>query len=184
MTWLLVFVSMVAVSFMLVVAYRLGLQYGVGTMDLVTLLLTPFQTLNAESLPTWFTKKSGKRIHSFFSPGFSGNLVLLMWAVMGSLLALAFMSNIRAMLLKPVYEHPIDSTKDIFKVGKTPINGGNGGFWVEYLKASSNPWERLAAEKGFTWESTDKAEKRRLIREEVYLHGTHSVIRNPEAVAL
>ena len=183
MTWLLILVSMFTVSLMLVLASCLGLQYGVGTRDIVTLLLTPFQTLNAESLPTWFTTKSDKVSPSFFSKGFSGNLLLLIWAVMGSLLAMAFMSNIRAMLLKPVYENPIDSTKDIFKAGKIPMNGRDGGYWAEFLKVSANPWERLAFEKGITWVNRDTDHLERLMREEVYSYGTHVVLRNPEAIA-
>ena len=40
-TWLLIFIAMIAVSFTLVVASYVGLQYGVGTTDTFTLLLTP-----------------------------------------------------------------------------------------------------------------------------------------------
>ena len=126
-SWLLILISMLSVSFSLVLASRLGLQYGVGTKDMVTLLLSPFQTLNAEPLPWWFNKdKRGERNgygkHSLFTPGFTGNYLLLMWALLGSLISLVFKWNIRAMLMKPVFQKPIDSTKDIFTGEKTTFN--------------------------------------------------------------
>ena len=180
MTWLFVFVSMVTVSLMLLIASQLGIQYGVGTSDVITLLLTPFQTLNAESLPTWFIKKD--RTTRVFSPGFSGNFILLMWAVMGSLIALAFMSNIRAMLLKPVYEQPIETTKDIFDVGRIPIIK-EGSFFTQYFKTSENPWQRLAYEKRYSISLKDKKEEERVTKEEVHNHGTHVILKHPEKMA-
>ena len=139
---------MLSVSLVLVLASYAGDQYGVGTKDFIIIMLTPFQTLNAESLPSWFVKKEGQKLQNkkFFSPGFAGNFLLLMWAVLGSLISMAFLSNIRAMLMKPVYQKPIDSTEDIFKVGKKPLIGG--GMWPNYLRTSSNEWERLAGETG------------------------------------
>ena len=57
-------------------------------------------------------------------------------------LNLPLYSNNRAMLLKPSYEAPNDSTQDIVERGITPINS-NGGFWEDYLLNSVNAWEKL-----------------------------------------
>ena len=95
-------------------------------------------------------------------------------------ISFAFMSNIRAMLLKPSYETPVDSTEELLKRGIIPINS-NGGFWEEYLLSSINPWERLAGEKGITFQSG--AEQQKLIREKVKMEGSHASLENTEAVA-
>ena len=186
-SWLLILISMLSVSFSLVLASRLGLQYGVGTKDMVTLLLSPFQTLNAEPLPSWFNKdkkgeiRNGYRKHSFFTPGFTGNYLLLMWALLGSLISMAFMCNIRAMLMKPVFQKPIDSTKDIFSGEKTTFNNYAGGFWPEYLETSTNKWERLAAETGYAFKTIK--EKEEAIIKNIYEEGSHVSLENPEYIA-
>ena len=95
-------------------------------------------------------------------------------------ISFAFMSNIRATLLKPSYETPVDSTEELLKRGITPINS-NGGFWEEYLLSSINPWERLAGEKGITFESG--SQQQRLIREKVKMEGSHASLENTEAIA-
>ena len=95
-------------------------------------------------------------------------------------ISLFFMSNIRAMLLKPSYETPVDSTEELLKRGIIPINS-NGGFWEEYLLSSINPWERLAGEKGITFESG--SHQQRLIREKVKMEGSHASLENTEAIA-
>ena len=187
-TWLLIFISMLAVSFTLVAASYVGLQYGVGTTDTVTLLLTPFQTLNAEPLPSWFSKEKprmGSKKHSgsceVMSPGFTGNYLLLMWAVMGSLITMAFMCNIRAMLMKPVFQKPIDTTKDIFTWDKITINSDAGSFWPEYLKTSTNEWERLAGETGYAFLTAHEREED--IIQKIYKDGSHVSLENPEYIA-
>ena len=121
-TWILILIAMLTVSASLLVASGFGLTYGVGTKDKVLFLMVPFGTLNAEYLPSWFetkvrNSKYAKRV-SFLSPGFSGNFILLLWTIIGSFITMAFLCNIRAMLMKPVYERPIDSTQDIFEYGK------------------------------------------------------------------
>lgn len=86
----------------------------------------------------------------------------------------------RAMLLKPEYELPVDSTEELLKRGIVPINS-NGGFWEEYLLSSINPWERLAGEKGITFQSG--SEQQWLIREKVRREGSHASLENTEAIA-
>ena len=147
-SWIMIAVSLLSVSFACGVASKVGQSYGVGTLDIVLIILFPFGTLNAEPLPRWFTKKKKEKADSntFFTPGFAGNGLLLMWTVMASFLTMAFLSNIRAMLMIPVHEHPIDTTSDIFKHDKIPLINLEGSFWREYLLESSNPWERRAGE--------------------------------------
>ena len=178
---------MLAVSLSLVLASHLGLKYGVGTKDTVTLLLSPFQTLNAEPMPSWFSKverkgrRKGSRNLAFFTPGFTGNYLLLMWAVLGSLITMAFMCNIRAIMMKPVFKKPIDSTKDIFIGKKTTNNNYAGAFWQDYLATSTNKWERLAAETGYAFK-TNK-EKEVAIIKNIYEDGSHVSLENPEYIA-
>ena len=164
---------MLATSLMLLIASRAGLAYGVGTADITSVLFTPFQTLNAEYLPAWFNRRRNRR---FFSPGFTGNYLLLMWAVLGNLITMALLCNIRAMLMKPVFEKPIDSTKDLIIVGKIPTTMSTG-FWIDYLKTSSNDWERLAGETGDSFKT--KEEENRVMIEKVYEAESHVFLSSP-----
>ena len=84
------------------------------------------------------------------------------------------------MLLKPSYESPMDSTRDILQRGITPINS-NGGFWEDYLLNSVNAWEKLAGQTGITFSSGAQQEK--LIRENVKREGSHASLENTEAIA-
>ena len=174
-TWLLILISMVATSLMLLIASRAGLSYGVGTADITSVFLTPFQTLNAEHLPAWFSRRGNRRI---FSTGFTGNYLLLMWAVLSSLITMAFLCNIRAMIMKPVFQKPIDHTKDIFTVDKIPINNLAGSMMPEYLKTSSNKWERLAGETGYACKSL--SEMNRAFVEKVYEADSHVILTTAE----
>ena len=73
--------------------------------------------LNAESYPSWFeVTYQGNRLgmHLLFPRGFSANLVLLVWSVLGSVLAYGFLSNYRTMLLSPVLETPVETAQDVF----------------------------------------------------------------------
>ena len=101
----------------------------------------------------------------------------------------------RAMLLKPSFETPNDSTEQILKRGITPINSNGkelrelhrseitlqGGFWEDYLRSSINEWEKLAGETGITFRSGHEQEE--LIRQNVRGDGTHASLENTEAIA-
>ena len=102
----------------------------------------------------------------------------------------------RAMLLKPSFEAPNDSTEQILKRGITPINSNGkslrkdyngyvtklqGGFWEDYLRSSINVWEKLAGETGITFRSGQEQEE--LIRRNVRGDGTHASLENTEAIA-
>ena len=145
-----------------------GQSYGVGTPDKVSMCLIPFGILKAEPMPKWFTKASAKTHPKFrqdtlclFSRGFAGNGLLLIYCVCGTFLSMAFIrflwfimtivslftifeSNIRASLMIPTYEQPIDTTENIFQYNKVPLVNLEGSFWKDYLMASPNYWERKA----------------------------------------
>ena len=125
--------------------------------------------LNAEGLNN-VDRYSAKR---FFSPGFARNFVLLMWSVTGSLLAMAFLSTIRTMLLSPKYEKPIESTMDVVSYGKIPILGSKNGLWPAFLRTSSNPWEQIAGDIGITYDTHNDA---RELMKKVHTMGTHSIL--------
>ena len=193
-SWLLIFVSMLIISLVLVFISHVSLKYGFGTHDRITLLLLPFQMMNAEPFPSWFNKK--KRNHNnrqndrtseepelsrVLNPGFTGNYLLLMWSFAGMFITLAFMSNTRAMLMKPIFEKPIDTTETLLQKGKIPINSNAGGFWQEYLVNSVNEWESIAGKTGIAFESGP--ERKFLIQHSVKKDGTHVSLENNEAIA-
>ena len=142
-----------------------GQSYGVGTPDKVSMCLIPFGILKAEPMPKWFTKRSvqthPKDALCLFSRGFAGNGLLLIYCVCGTFLSMAFIrllrhimtkflpfnihgSNIRASLMIPTYEQPIDTTENIFQYNKVPLVNLEGSFWKDYLMESPNYWERRA----------------------------------------
>ena len=188
-SWLLILASIIIVSIILVFISNVSLRIGVGTHDTITLLLVPFQMMNAEPFPSWFNKSRPSKksqykhikAHSFLTPGFTGNYFLLMWSFAGMFITLAFMSNIRAMLMKPIFEKPIDSTETLIEKGKVPINSNDGGFWQEYLVNSVNSWERIAGTTGVAFKSGQ--EQNMLIQHSVKKDGTHVSLENNEAIA-
>ena len=94
---------------------------------------------------------------------------------------MAFLSNIRNMLLSPVLEKPVDSTKDLILSGKIPINAYAGGFWPKYLQTSPNEWEQKAFEIGEPYEK--KSMRNILLQTMVYGDGTHSLLTTYEFIA-
>ena len=44
-------------SLVLLLVSKVGISYGVGTADITAMIITPFQMLNAEHLPVWFSKR-------------------------------------------------------------------------------------------------------------------------------
>ena len=109
-------------------------------------------------MPTWFyvpyqANRAGLQRHWLISPGFSGNLMLLTWSVMGGLLVLFALSLWREKLLMPMYEDPVDTAEDVLKRGLIPyvaggthhLAAGQGEFWIEHMRQSDNPvYQQLA----------------------------------------
>lgn len=181
-SWAMTGLAMLTVSLFLMLVSYLGSHYGVGTRDYVDVLIVPFRMLNAEAFPNWFDQNlQHPSRQKFFMPGFTGSSVLLLWSLFGSVIAMAFLSNIRNMLLSPVLEKPVDSTKDLILTGKIPINAFKGGFWPGYLQTSPNEWERKAYEIGEPYE--EKSMRDVLLQTVVYADGTHSLLTTYEFIA-
>ena len=181
-SWVCIGASLLLMSSLLTLVSYLGTHYGVGTTEYVNVLLVPLGMLNAESMPSWFNQnhRHPSRQRTFM-PGFTGNYLLLLWSLTGMLLALAYLSNIRAMLLTPAFEKPVDYTKDLFAMGKIPVNDYKYGMWPQVLKNSPNKWERKAYETGFAFEKW--SDRDILLETAVYAEGTHSLLTSFEFVA-
>ena len=103
LSWLLILVSLVVVSLAVLGTGLVSAQYGVGSRHTSALLFLPFQMLNAEPFPKWFSSgRGGRGAGRLVLPGLAGNTLLLSWSIAGMFLTFAFICNIRAMLLKPV----------------------------------------------------------------------------------
>ena len=177
----LIGISLVLISSLLTIVAYLGTRYGVGTKDYVSVLLVPFRMLNAESMPRWFDQNNQHPSRQkTFMPGFTGHYLLLLWSMTGWFLAMAYLSNIRAMLLSPNYAKPVDYTKDLFSLGKVPVNAYKYGMWPRVLKNSPNKWEQKAYEVGFSMDYP--SDRDLLLQTAVYEDGTHSLLTTYELV--
>ena len=78
--------------------------------------------------------------------GFSSNLVLLMWCVWGGFLLHILECNYLTVLVKPVYEKPIDTAEDIIERDIMVLSGPERESYIELLKRSPCPLTRAVAE--------------------------------------
>ena len=78
--------------------------------------------------------------------GFSSKMVLLMWCVWGGFLLHILECNYLTVLVKPVYEKPIDTAEDIIERGIKIIEAPGTESMVESLKRSPFPLARALAE--------------------------------------
>ena len=78
--------------------------------------------------------------------GFSSKMVLLMWCVWGGFLLHILECNYLTVLVKPVYEKPIDTAEDIIERGITIIDQPGRESMVQMLKRSPYPLTRALAE--------------------------------------
>ena len=165
-SWILIFASLLLVSLGLIAASKIKHIFGGKKPDIVSLILLPLAMLNAEGMP------EDNRTRKKSKGGFSLNVFLLHWSVMGMVLVFCFLCNLRAMILKPTMEAPIDTTKDLVLNGITPILVS--GRWTEYMEASVNEWHRKACEIAY------KLPNPTLVKENletlVQQDGTHSVM--------
>ena len=88
--------------------------------------------LNSENFPKWFRSGPAR---------LSGLITLLTWSLANMMLMFAFVSMLRAAMMRPVSEKPIDTTRDLVESGKTPMMTF-GTFWAEFMKTSENYWHR------------------------------------------
>ena len=170
-SWILAFLSLVLVSCCLVAANKLELFFGGKEVDTVSLILAPFAMLNAEAMPV--EKKKNSKC------GYARNLILLLWSVMGMVLVFCFLCNLRAVILKPTMENPIDTTEDLVRNGITPIL--NSGLQPEYMATSGNEWHRKAEQIAFIIHNP--ALQKEYLMNVVQQDGTHSVLSVPYLVA-
>ena len=73
-------------------------------------------------------------------------MILLMWCVWGGFLLHILECNLLTVLVKPVYEKPIDTAEDIIERGITILKGPASGSMVETMKKSPFPLTRALAE--------------------------------------
>ena len=73
-------------------------------------------------------------------------MVLLMWCVWGGFLLHILECNYLTVLVKPVYEKPIDTAEDIIERGITNLGLPGTDSLVETLKKSPFPLTRALAE--------------------------------------
>ena len=65
--------------------------------------------------------------------------VFLIWGLFGGLLVYFFQANFLTVLLRPQYEKPVNSAKDIIDRGMIPFVQDTGYFFKDHLLRSPNP---------------------------------------------
>ena len=70
--------------------------------------------------------------------GFSANFILLIWYLCGGVCLWGFEGNILALMMKQVFEDPVDSAQDIIDRGLIPIIQPGGYYYVWQLSQSGN----------------------------------------------
>ena len=147
-SWILIVVSVLLVTTTLIIIVSFnntGLITSVRIADVLFICLrdsfiyfrfvsvyTFYRMLNSESFPKWFDRGPARR---------SGLITLLTWSLANMMLMFAFVSMLRAAMMRPVSEKPIDTTRDLVESGKTPMMTF-GTFWAEFLQTSENYWHR------------------------------------------
>ena len=71
-----------------------------------------------------------------FNFGFASNMILLLWCVCGGFILHMFESNYFTMLMKPIYEKPVDSAQDVIDLGLAVISSPGTESIVEMQKNS------------------------------------------------
>ena len=80
-----------------------------------------------------------------FKFGFASNMVLLLWCVCGGFLLHMFESNYLSMLIKPIYEKPVDTAQDVIDRGLTVIYTPGSESIVENEKNSPSDLTKALA---------------------------------------
>ena len=134
-SWFFILASMVLMSLMLIAVHKVQHYLGGENQDISLSIITPLAMLTAENISaTAKTSRSLLLTRSF---------LLLLWSVMGSMIIFFFACNLRAMLLKPARDAPINMSKDLIEQGKTPIIVTTA---YQYIIANSpNEWQKMTA---------------------------------------
>ena len=131
-------------------------------------MLINVRMLNSEGFPKWFDQFGSSRKFA----GASGKMLLLSWSLGNMIIMFAFISMLRAAMMKPVMEKSIDTTQELIKSGKTPVLTF-GTFWPRYLRTSSNYWDRQAGLLGVQSQGSDMSTD--VLKKEVYTDGSSAV---------
>ena len=81
--------------------------------------------------------------------GFASNMTFLLWCVCGGLLLHMFESTFFSMLMKPVYEKPIDTAEDVLVRNLTVLEMPGTEALVEIFKNSTDNTTRELAERTY-----------------------------------
>ena len=170
-SWLLTLASLVLMSLMLIAVHKIQHQFGGNNQDISLSIITPLAMLTAENI-------SGTAFNSRTKQLFARNFLLLLWSVMGSIIVFSFACNLRAMLLKPARDRPIDTTEDLFLQGKSPIVVMTQN--KKSLETSPNEWQRKAAQNALLVGDTRNVTI--FIEKLVQTDGTHAMVAPPIGV--
>ena len=170
-SWILTFASMILVSCALIATY----YFGGDKPDIPLLILTPLAMFNAEAMPVDVEKMNKRKSRGEFTR----NFLFLNWSVLGMIIVFCFLCNLRAMILKPSLEKPIDTTQDIVMKGKTPIIVA--GLFTNLMENSSNKWHRQAREIAKVIPNPTLIKEN--LETAVQQDGTHSVMASPPEIA-
>ncbi|XP_023330167.1 uncharacterized protein LOC111702646 [Eurytemora carolleeae] len=139
-TWIATVCSIVGSSLVLVFLVQVRKWQGFRPkQDNVLILLTPMSliTNNGAPEPDLFATKTGRVL--------SGSILILFWALVSFLLVSAFSCNLSAVLMRPTFEAPIESSQQIVEQKKVIISSIRG--YIPYILGfSSNPWDKILLE--------------------------------------
>ena len=136
-SWLLIIASLVVMSVMLITVQKIQHQLGGEDQDIFLSIITPIAMLTAENISSTVRNSRPNQL-------FTRNFLLRMWSVMGTIIVFLFVCNLRAMLLKPARDTPIDTTKELLLQEKIPIVVKTQD--KQFLEASPNVWQREAGQ--------------------------------------
>ena len=86
----------------------------------------------------------------------ASNLVFTIWAVFGGFILHFLLSNYLSVLLKPSYEQPVDTTKDLIERDIIPFTPPGTEYLVEELAASPDPEYQELAKRLYVTEDWDE----------------------------
>ncbi|XP_023330176.1 uncharacterized protein LOC111702653 [Eurytemora carolleeae] len=130
-TWLAIFVSLILASLGLLLIANVVKSLGFEQPDNVIMLLMPLSILNAEPMPDCYIFFN-KRVYS-------GSLLLMSWALSSALLTFSFSSNLRAILLAPSYQIPIDTSTQIAENKMSVVLQARENLHLNYFLTSPVP---------------------------------------------
>ena len=71
--------------------------------------------------------------------GRASNLLYLLWAIFGGFILHILLCNLLSVLLRPIYQKPVDTTKDLINTEITPFLVPGSEFVVQFFADSLDP---------------------------------------------